>query len=102
MTPSDAVIRRVNIQPSAKSSTGSAPSVRVLAKPGEQYAIYVNGGRQVELTVQLPAGIYALQWLNTKTGDIQKRDEIRSTRGENTLRSPTYDEDIAAALRRIP
>ncbi len=56
MTPSDAVIQRSTIRPAEdqQRSRKNQPS-RVLAEVGKAYAIYVNGGTQAELMLDLPA-----------------------------------------------
>ena len=76
-----------------------------LARAGQEYAIYLSpvekgeGERTVELELALPNGSYNTQWLNTLTGKIDKQEKVTS-KGSVKLRSPTYREDIALAVRR--
>ena len=47
-------------------------TARALVKPGEAYAVYLHGGKQAKLILELPAGRYAVEWINTKSGQIDK------------------------------
>lgn len=70
-------------------------TVRVLAQEGKAYAIYIYGGTQAELKLALPAGSYKAEWLNTKSGRIDKAEEFRHDGGVRLVASPAYTEDIA-------
>jgi hypothetical protein len=76
-------------------------AVSVLAERGRAYAIYVAGGTQAELFLDLPAGMYSAEWSNPKTG-IAMTTESAEHRGE-TLRlvSPAYEDDIALRIIAI-
>ena len=78
----------------------SRQTVRVLAESGNAYALYVNGGTQTELGLELPAGVYQAEWVNTKTGAIDKAETFNHAGGPKTLRSPSYSEDIALRVIR--
>jgi hypothetical protein len=79
---------------------GGAPgSFRVLAERGRQYAVYLDGGSRAELRVDLPAGDYAAQWIDTKTGEKVKAEDV-SGGGVRTLKSTEYAEDIALRILR--
>ena len=52
-------------------------------------------------TIALPNGIYAVQWLNTRTGEIDKSEKISHAGGELILQSADFDQDIALGIRRI-
>jgi len=56
----------------------------------------------VALGVDLPAGAYRAEWVNTLTGDVDKEERFRHGGGTRTLTSPAYAEDIALRLSRIP
>ena len=79
----------------AKSATVSA---RVLGEAGKAYAIYVRGGTSAQLTLDLPQGSYKAEWVNTKTGKVDKVEEIKG--GTVNLSSPEYSEDIALSIRQ--
>src|SRR5207253_7457894 len=53
----------------------SGVTVRVLGEEGKAYAIYVRGGRQVELELRLAAGKYRAEWVRT-TGGVIKSQEV--------------------------
>jgi hypothetical protein len=52
------------------------------------------------LTVELPAGKYAAEWIDTKTGAIAKREEFKHDGGARKLTAPDYKDDIALRLKR--
>lgn len=70
-----------------------------LVEPGRQYAIHLFGGTQANLRLELPAGRYAVEWINTKTGAVDQRERIAHTGGAAVLTSPAYAEDIALRIR---
>jgi hypothetical protein len=73
---------------------------RVLAEAGKQYAIYVFGGPQVTLALDLPKGEYVAEWLNPVTGKVDRREEITHAGGGLSLASPSYADDIALSVVR--
>jgi hypothetical protein len=81
--------------------TGGLPaetSAYALSRPGEIYAIYLNGGGQVGLIVDLPPGAYRVEWVDTKTGQVARSEAVAG--GNRTLVSPSYRDDIALRIRR--
>jgi hypothetical protein len=82
-----------------KGGVPSDATARALAEPGKAYVIYVRGGTQANLVLELPAGRYQAEWLNPRTGTIDKREEVEHG-GTLTLESPLYREDIALRLVR--
>jgi hypothetical protein len=84
------------------SRSPAKATVRVLAEAGKEYAIYVNGGMQAELALELPRGAYKAEWLNTKTGAIEKAETFHHAGGTRTVVSPAYSEDIAFRAMRVP
>jgi len=82
--------------------TGGVPeggTARALVEPGRQYAIYIKGGTHADLKLNLPAGSYRAEWLDTKTGKTVWSGKLRHPGGEAVLRSPDYSEDIALSIR---
>ena len=69
-----------------------------LVDEGRAYAVYVKGGGDVELIVQLPAGTYQADWVNTKTGAVIGKDRFDHGGGKRTLTSPKYTGDIALRI----
>jgi hypothetical protein len=93
MSPDDSVI------------VGGAPpkaTARALVEAGKQYGVYVKGGTKADLKLELPKGKYAIEWLNPRTGKMDKTESLEHAGGTATLRSPAYTEDIALAIRAKP
>jgi hypothetical protein len=88
MKPDDAFIRGVT--PPARA--------RALAEPGRQYAVYVFGGTQTDLTLDLPRGRYKAEWVNTRSGAFAAAENLEHQGGQTTLTSPPYVEDIALRI----
>jgi hypothetical protein len=85
-------------------------SARVLAEPGKAYAVYLHvplpnkpiriedhlrQGVQATVTIELPAGRYRAQWLDTKTGETLASNEFEHSGGTKSLATPAFDNDIA-------
>jgi hypothetical protein len=77
-------------------------TARALVQVGRAYAIYINGGNEAKLIVELPKGNYKAEWINTKTGKIDKTEVFRHNNGNRTLLSPKYTDDIALRIRLLP
>ena len=99
-------------------------TVRALAEQGHAYAIYVHHGKpgyvhtssggakprpsytvssdsqKTSLVLNLPAGSYKVEWVNPKTGRVDKVDSLDSSEEPNSLDSPSYQEDIALRIKR--
>jgi hypothetical protein len=99
MKPSDDIVTGRRFSSREPRSAGQA-SVRVLAEAGQAYAIYVNGGTKVELELNLPDGDYTAEWLNTKTGRIDRTEMVEPEDGRVRLISPEYADDIAVRVAR--
>jgi hypothetical protein len=87
--------------PSSKQPTDIKKATFVLAEPGKAYAIYVSGGTRAELLLDLPAGAYKAEWVNTKIGKIIRTEDANHGGGKLQLKSPTYEEDIALRIVAI-
>jgi len=48
-----------------------------------------------QLELDLPAGSYRVEWIDTKTGQAVKQERFSHKGGGRTLASPQYTEDIA-------
>src|SRR5262249_15075130 len=75
-------------------------TVRALANGGKAYAIYVNGGTQAEVVLELPAGQYEAEWIDTKTARAERTETFRHGGGTRALASPAYSHDIAFRIVR--
>ena len=80
----------------------SAPGLytQTLSSPGEQYAVYATGAGPGRLGLAIPAGAYAVEWIDTKTGAVIKRERVPNGGGMAVVESPAFDEDIALRLLR--
>lgn len=93
----------VHMAPDNSIIKGGVPggaSARALVQPGKGYAIYIKGGTQADLALDLPAGSYRSEWLNTRTGQPEKPEQFTHGGGTRTLASPAYTEDIALRVVR--
>jgi hypothetical protein len=101
MAPSPSAIKGGSITvPLSGAPAEAKATTRVLAEVGRAYAIYIKGGSEARLGLDLPAGLYRAEWVNTKTGKIDKAEDIDHGGGVRTLRSPSYSEDIALRVKR--
>ena len=102
MAPDNTIIKEGRVTGPAAGGSAAVPkgTMRALVSPGEVYAVYVHGGTGVELVLELPAGAYKAEWVNTKTGRIDKMETAVHAGGQWTLASPTYSEDISLRVAR--
>ena len=94
----------VQMQPdstSASDVSSQKARVHVLSEKGKQYAVYIFGGEQTNLSLTLPAGTYQTEWTNTLTEKIEKQETLQSNGEKITITSPNYKEDIALRIVRI-
>ncbi len=81
-----------------------------LSESGKSYAIYIHvplpknpkdlqkqlrEDIEAEITLSLPSGSYKAKWIDTKTGEITKRETFEHREQEKCLVSPRFDNDIA-------
>jgi hypothetical protein len=76
-------------------------TARALVQPGRGYAIYINGGNEAELVLELARGAYKAEWVNTKTGNVDKKEAFRHAGGNLALLSPKYIDDIALRIQQM-
>lgn len=93
----------VRLQPASTLVQAAEPvklSVQALAEPGRRYAVHLAGQGPATLHLDFPAGEYAVEWIDTTSGDVVQSEPIRVTAGPVTLRSPRFSEDIALRISR--
>jgi hypothetical protein len=101
MRPDNSVLKDSHITlPRNRKPPEAKATVRALVAAGRTYAIYVHGGTQATLDLALPAGKYRAEWINTKTGAVDKNEDFEHGGGTKQLASPPYQEDIALRVRR--
>lgn len=100
MSPQNGIIKGGTISASIGGNPPAAhATARVLAQRGKAYAIYIRGGTSAELLLDLPAGDYTAEWINTRTGKVDKSEKIRSSGQPVRVGSPAYAEDIALRIK---
>lgn len=98
-----------------RSGTPEGAAARILAAPGRAYVLYLHHGRErsgggakyavdptpqsARLSLDLPAGSYRAEWIDTKNGKVAKRENFSHRGGPRTLASPQYNEDIALRVQ---
>lgn len=91
MKPDNSVI----VAPMPKGVTA-----RALVEPGKQYAIYIRGGNQIDLKLDLPAGNYEVRWIAPASGKVLEATQTESIGKAATLHSPPYTGDVALSVKR--
>jgi hypothetical protein len=79
---------------------GTTATARALVQDGRAYAVYLKGGKKVDLVLRLPAGAYRAEWIDTRTGETARSEAFEHTGGKRTLASPEFAEDIALRVKR--
>jgi len=80
------------------------PWVRCLSRPGRAYAIYVRGGTNANLAIDLPGGRYRAEWVNPRTGAVDKAEDLDhpGPLWRYGATSPDYDGDVALRILARP
>jgi hypothetical protein len=84
------------------SGVPAGASAYALAEPGRAYAIYVSGGTRADLGLNLPAGKYRVEWVDTRTGEVARTLDLDHDGGRALVGSPEYSEDIALRIVARP
>jgi len=56
--------------------------------------------RSFELLIELPSGSYTADWINPKTGAVDKSQNFSHAGGGRSLGSPIFSEDVALRIKR--
>ncbi len=72
-----------------------------ISTPRGTYAIYLDGKGPSRLTIQLPVGSYAVQWLDPRTGEFSPGDRIASKGGNQPIATPPFENGIALTITRV-
>jgi len=73
---------------------------RVLSSPGREYGMYFDGSGPAEVTLDLPAGEYAGDWMDVETGAVKRHEFFRHAGADKVLESPEFKGGIALRLHR--
>jgi hypothetical protein len=93
----------IRMKPDGSVVKGGLPEkakAYALVEPGKQYGIYVFGGTQTDLELELPAGNYQAEWLDPVTGKTGPKTRLKHAGGSAVLKSPGYAPDIALRIMR--
>ncbi len=88
MNPDSSVVHSLN---------SDAPRY-ALVSPGRAYAVYLTGGRQTGLKLDVPSGQYRAEWVDPRTGRVERTQNLSHREGSLTLSPPPDSEDIALRL----
>jgi len=91
----------VNMKPDKSFFRAALPPrtrVYSLFENGKQYAAYFLHGQKLGPTLSLPAGDYAIVWMDPATGTYPKKETLRHKGGNVVIESPPFDFDIALRI----
>lgn len=89
------------LRPDARAVRHSTGTVaRVLSNPGREYAMYFDGDGPTEVTLDLPEGRYLGEWMNVRTGRVERSEDVRGGRGVVVVESPAFVNGIALRVKR--
>lgn len=77
---------------------GTVAEFQVLTEPGKQYAIYLEKVSAATIQLQVPDGVYKVEWLNPLTGTTQKTGKKTSAGRLLELVCPDQQEDLVLKL----
>ncbi len=105
MKPDNGVIKQVsgNLSARALVDEGRAYGVYVhvpLPKKPKKIGQFLRDHVEASLIVELPAGKYRAEWIDTKTGAVARAEEFQHGGGKRLLKSPAFSNDIALRLVR--
>lgn len=92
----------IHLKPDNYIFKGGLPAgglARALVLPGKEYAIYIKGGGRADLRLEMPAGQYQAEWLNPRSGLVEKTAAFEVRAGVAQLASPDFQEDIALRIK---
>jgi hypothetical protein len=73
--------------------------VQAFSKPGAFYAVHITGTGPLDLTLDLPAGKWLVEWLDPVTGTPAKTGARIHSGGVVLLTTPAFSEDIVLRLQ---
>lgn len=93
-------LERCSPQPAFVSSgIPSGGAARAFGVPGETYAVYLRGGTQATLGLNLPAAAWRGRWIDPRSGqNVAEVAPFTHGGGTRSLQSPIYSEDALLHL----
>jgi hypothetical protein len=73
---------------------------RALSSLGREYGIYLDGNGPCDVTLDLPTGQFSGEWINVRTGSVDKSENFRHSGGNRVLQSPEFQNGVALRLKR--
>ncbi len=101
--PDDGVIKKVSkgVQARAISEQGKAYAVYLhVAIPKKLDVPKISQPVDCRLSLDLPGGNYRADWINTKTGAIDRSETFQHGGGSKELSSPKFVVDVALRVKR--
>ena len=80
---------------------GSGVYARVLSTPGGEYAMYLDGSGPSSITMEMPTGDYAGEWIDIGTGSATPLARFRHSGGEKAIQAPEFRNGLALRLSRV-
>jgi hypothetical protein len=94
----------VRMKPDAGFVAGGLPAngrARTLSELGRQYAVYLFGGPEATLSLNLPPGRYEAVWIEPVSGETLKTEAVTVAEDGAKLQSPRFNPDVALRVHRI-
>jgi len=70
------------------------------AVKADEYGIYFDGDSPARVMLDLPAGLHSGEWVNVKTGSVERAEDFQAAGKEIILQSPEFKNGIALRLKR--
>jgi len=101
---SDLPVARMRPADDAIAAGPTVGTARVLAKPGELYAAYLNAlgsaAHTESITLRVPGGRYLVRWVDPITGHVTQRSDALGRDGTLRLTSPSFTDDAVVLVTR--
>jgi hypothetical protein len=75
-------------------------TTHALSSAKGEYAMYIDGSGPADVTMSLPAGEYAVMWVDVSTG-AKRGESFRHGGGQKTVRTPESRGGVAMRIRRV-
>lgn len=82
----------------ARTRSAMEPSINIVA-PDKSGGRYHFENDEVRIHLNLPPGPYQAEWINTRSGRIERSGDFTHAGGVRILPAPAFDDDIALAVQ---
>jgi hypothetical protein len=83
-----------------KGGLAEKSRAHALVETGKHYALYIVGGVQTNLSLELPAGNYRAEWMDPLTGRSVQRTKLRHPGGITSIASPASAPEMVLRILR--